>query len=482
MESVYESYTREELITTIISLKHELAQIKRMIYGTKSERFLPNDNFFQTTLDLAIEIKELAETQTQTISYTKEKKKSKHVPTGRLPIPSHIERKKIIVEPKEEIIGLKVIGEEVTEELEYTPGKFYVNQYIRKKYVREDNSGIIIAEMPSRPIEKCMAGPGLLASVVVDKYVDHLPLHRQLQRYTRSGMTIPPSTISNWVRATCRLLEPLYDTLKAKVLDQTYLQVDETTIKVQDKNLKGVTHRGYQWVYLAPEIRSVVFDYRLGRGREGPVEMLNGYMGYLQTDAYNAYEIFNTKEITHLYCMAHARRKFDESLANDPQRSSYMLEQMQKLYEVERMARENNYTAEKRLALRKETSIPLLAEIKQWLKDNVIEVLPKSSIGQAIAYCLSRWEKLCLYTNNGKLEIDNNLVENVIRPVALGRKNYLFAGSHDAAQRTAMLYSFTGTCKLNNVEPLQWLTQMLKELPDTKTTQLYKLLPGYIKK
>jgi transposase len=269
----------------------------------------------------------------------------------------------------------------------------------------------------------------------------------------------------------------LYDVLKKEVLSQDYLQADETPIAVMDKDKQGATHQGYHWVYHAPGIKMVLFDYRPGRGRDGPREILKNFRGHLQADGYNAYKIFDNKPITLLNCMAHARRKFEQALDNDKVRAEHVLQQMQKLYAIERKAREENHNHAQRYELRQVESVTVLQSLHDWFKENLRQVLPKSLIGEAISYSLGRWAKLSLYITDGKLEIDNNLVENVIRPVALGRKNYLFAGSHEAAQRSAMLYSFMGTCKLRGVEPLQWLKTTLTKLPDHKANRLHELLP-----
>ncbi len=462
---------------SILTLQQELAQLKRMIFGTKSERFVPSVAAEQSSFGFDVETLVAPPVVKQAISYTREKQNNNKVHTGRLPIPAHIERIKIEVAPEADVTGLKSIGEEITEELEYKAGSFYVNQYIRKKYAKPDGEGIIIGELPSRPIEKGIAGAGLLANIVIEKYVDHLPLHRQLQRFSRAGISIPPATISGWVHATCNLLQPLYDTLKGELLQAAYLQADETPIAVLDKNKEGSTHQGYNWVYHAPELKMVLFDYRQGRGRDGPKEILKNFKGHLQTDGYNAYEIFDNGRITLLHCMAHARRKFEQALDNDKERAEYVMKQLQQLYAIERKAKEGNYTHEQRYELRQTESVGILQSLHVWFRENIVQVLPKSLIGEAIAYSLGRWEKLMLYTTDGKLEIDNNLVENVIRPVALGRKNYLFAGNHDAAQRSAMLYSFMGTCKLRGVEPLQWMKNTLAKLPDHKANRLHELLP-----
>ncbi len=484
MKTAYENLSNNSLIATLIerdfsilTLQQELAQIKRMIFGAKSERFAPAVPVEQASLGFEMETAIAPALVKQEISYTREKQKSNKVHTGRLPIPAHIERIKIEVTPDVDVTGLTCIGEEVTEELEYKAGSFYVNQYIRKKYAKPDGEGIIIGALPTRPIEKGMAGAGLLASIIIEKYVDHLPLYRQIQRFKRAGMDIPSATISGWVHATCKLLQPLYDVLKQEVLSQDYLQADETTIAVMDKEKQGATHQGYLWVYHAPEIKMVLFDYRQGRGRDGPREILKDFRGHLQADGYNAYEIFDNERITLLHCMAHARRKFEQALDDDKVRAEYVLQQIQKVYAIERKVREENFTHTQRYELRQAESVAVLQSLHDWLKENLRQVLPKSLIGEAIAYSLGRWGKLSIYATDGKLEIDNNLVENVIRPVALGRKNYLFAGSHEAAQRSAMLYSFMGTCKLRDVEPLQWLKTTLTKLPDHKANRLHELLP-----
>jgi hypothetical protein len=329
-----------------------------------------------------------------------------------------------------------------------------------------------------RPIDKGIPGPGLLAQIIIDKYTDHLPVHRQIQRFGREGIKLSSSTLSDWIGGTCTLLEPLYDTLKANVLSSHYLQADETPIKVLDKDKKGTTHRGYHWVYHAPVERLVLFDYREGRGREGPQEILKDFTGHLQTDGYAVYQDFDKKStIKPFNCMAHARRKFDEAKDNDLVRASYALTEIQKVYAIERQAKNETLSTKQRQALRQERSLPILQALKDWMLENYKMVLPKSAIGQALHYSLERFDKLMLYTTDGKLEVDNNLIENAIRPVAIGRKNYLFAGSHNGARRAAMLYSFIGTCKINDVNPFEWLKNTLETIPQHPVNKLYELIP-----
>lgn len=472
----------EALYIEHINLRHELDQLKRLIYGSRHERFVPETPPEQLALGLKAEAKALDTLPTspiQTIEYNRATKAaSEKVQTGRMKLPADLPREQVILEPEEDVSGLRKIGEEITEELERIPGKLFVRQYVRPKYARPQGEGVVIADLPARPIDKGIAGPGLLAQIVIDKYTDHLPVHRQIQRFEREGIKLSSSTLTDWISGTCTLLEPLYDELKRQVLSTDYLQADETPIKVLDKDKKGTTHRGYHWVYHAPLKRMVLFDYREGRGREGPHECLRDFEGHLQTDGYAVYEDFDLRSnVTLLHCMAHARRKFDEAKDNDLARASYALTEIQKLYALERVAKSDGLSPEQRFMLRQEQSIPILAGLKTWMLENYKVVLPKSTIGQALHYSLERWNKLTLYTTNGKLEIDNNLVENAIRPVAIGRKNYLFAGSHNGARRAAMLYSFLGTCKINEVNPFEWLRDVLTLIPTSPVNRLSELLP-----
>jgi hypothetical protein len=330
------------------------------------------------------------------------------------------------------------------------------------------------------PLNKCIAGAGLLAQVIIDKYVDHLPLYRQMQRFERSGVKIPYSTLTDWVSGTAKLLTPLYEVHKKEVLSTHYLHADETPIKVLDKDKKGKTHRGYFWVYHSPVQRLVLFEYRMGRGREGPHEVLKDFTGYLQTDGYVVYDDFDKQApITLLHCMAHARRTFHESVDNDHLRATYALQQIQLLYDIERQAKEQQLGADQRKQLRQEQSVPILMHLKGWLKNNYVQVLPQSAIGKAIGYSLERWDKLMIYATDGQLDIDNNPVENSIRPVAIGRKNYLFCGSHEAAQRSAMLYSLVGSCKLHNINPSHWLKDVISRIPTHSMRNISQLLPHH---
>jgi transposase len=466
-----------ELEVENMFLKQELAQLKRMIFGSKSERHIGNDPS-QLSLGLDVELLEQPEKETEQITYTRDKTDSKKGSAIRLVLPSHLYREEHIIEPEEDITGARKIGEVVTEILEYTPGKFYVEKYVRPKYVFPKEERIVIGELPSFPIPRGNAGAGLLAHLLISKFVDHLPFYRQVQQFKRQDINIAESTISGWFTASCRLLEPLYERLVKRVRGSSYLMADETPIPVQTRDKPGSTHKGYHWVYYSPLDKLVCFDYRKGRGRDGPEEFLGSFRGMLQTDGYVAYDIYEKKDgITLFGCMAHARRKFEKAKDNDLKRAEHVLERMQKLYMIEREARENDLSFEQRKELRSEQSLPILNELEKWMKEQLPDILPKSSIGQAITYTLGLWNRLTRYIENGQVEIDNNLIENSIRPVALGRKNYLFAGSHEAAQQAAMIYSFLGTCKINNIEPLSWLKDVLQRIQDHSIQKLDELLP-----
>lgn len=480
IEAVNYKEKYEDIFIQYTQLRHELDQLKRLVFGSRHERFVPTTPQEQLALGLNIQVVESPVPSVETIAYTRKKKETtEKISTGRMKLPANLPREQVIIEPTEDVSGWIRIGEEITEELERIPGKLLVRQYVRPKYARPNGEGVVIGELPSRPIDKGIAGPGLLAQIIIDKYTDHLPVYRQVQRFEREGVKLPASTLTDWISATCTLLEPLYEVHRKLVLGSNYLQVDETPIKVLDKDKKGTTHRGYHWVYHAPQERLVLFDYREGRGREEPTECLKDFKGYLQTDGYVVYEDFANKPgITLLSCMAHARRKFDEAKDNDLARASHVLIEMQRLYALERQAKENELSGDELYQLRQQQAVPVLDNLKSWMMENYKAVLPKSIIGQAIYYSLQRWDKLSLYTTNSRLQIDNNLVENAIRPVAIGRKNYLFAGSHNGARRAAMLYSFLGTCKMNQVNPFDWLRNVLTRIPEYPVNKLELLLPN----
>ncbi len=471
------SKNNNELQLEVAYFKEELGKLKRLIFGSKRERHVLNQNPNQLTLDLGLPELTEVEEETEKITYTRKKVKKK-IGHGRNELPGHLTRHDIIIEPEEDTEGLLKIGEEITEELEYEPGKLFVNRYIRPKYADKENETVIIGSMPFRPIEKGIAGPGLLAQISISKFVDHLPLYRQLQQFKRQGVEIASSTIGDWVKGTYELLLPLYEKHKEEILKAKYLMIDETLIKVKDNQKKGSHHQGYYWVYYDPVNKRVFFDYREGRNREGPNQVLKNFKGYIQTDGYAGYnEVSARKDIVSIACMAHARRKFVDAKPHDKKRANEILELIRQLYMIERFARTARMDFNERHSLRQEHAKPLLSKIKTWLTEQIQQVLPSSSMGKAIQYMLGQWLRLEKYITNGMVEIDNNLVENAIRPVALGRKNYLFAGSHDGARRAALIYSLVATAKIQGVEPFKYLKEVIQKISDYPQKQIANLLP-----
>ena len=295
------------------------------------------------------------------------------------------------------------------------------------------------------------------------------------------GWNASQSTFSDWVNSCCILLEPLYNKLKQKVISSDYIQADESPIKVLDKDKFKSTHQGYQWVYRSPLHNLVLFNYRKGRGRAGPKEILENYQGFLQCDGYIVYDTIGLqKGITLVGCLVHARRKFFDAQDNDPKRAKHALELFGQIYAHEKQIKAR---AKQDLVLKQELRLkeiaPRLKQIKTWIEQENLKVLPKSAIGKAMAYYLNQYHKLEAVTLDARLELDNNLIENAIRPLALGRKNYLFAGSHNAAQNSAMLYSFFSSCKANDINPRQWLQYVLENIPDWNIQKLEQLLPNH---
>jgi len=480
--------SREELLKliqkqdTIISNQQDyITQLRRIAFGSKSERFIKEPI---NSDQLSIPFEELLKgdnklpekTVIETISYTRNRE-VKH--KGRNKLPENLPVREIIIEPDTDTTGLKKIGEERTEILEYSPSRFFKLVLVRPKYEKQNQDGVMIADMPSRPIERCLAGNNLLSSILVNKYVDHLPLYRQQQIFKRSGITIAPSTIDSWVKQLGDLLTPLYDSMVNVIKKDHYLQADETPIKVLDSQKKGKSHRGYYWVYHSPLKNIVVFDYKKGRNKDAPRKILDEFEGYLQTDGYQVYNQYRYKEVvTHLACWAHARRYFEKALDQDQSRAENAMLHIQKLYAIERDIM--NLSADKKKSVRLEKSLPIINDLGKWICNENKKVLPKSLIGKAFIYTVGLWDSLQAYLYNGDLHIDNNKIENSIRPNALGRKNYLFAGSHEGAQRSAMFYTFFGTCKMHNIDPFKWLSTVLDKIADHKITKLHELFPQNI--
>lgn len=457
------------------SLKHENAMLRKMIFGASSEKHKPTA-VDSNQLNMFAELDDQQEPIEQT-TQVKGYKKTKKTHPGRQPLPDHLPVEEIIIEPDQDTSEMIKIGEHVVEVLEFIPASLFRRRYIRPKYAKPDGSEVIIADMPDRPLPKSMAESGLLSYIITSKFIDHLPFYRQIERIKRDyKLTIPSSTLNDWFANTCALMEPLYNTLKQKVLDTTYLQADESPIKVMDNDKKGKTHQGYQWVYHNPLQKLILFDYRKGRGMHGPKNLLSSYSGVLQCDGYSVYDKIAKKgKITLAGCLAHVRRKYLEAKDSDHQLASFALDLFAQMYMYEKVAK----ASEDRHAYRKMHVLPLMYQLKAWIDEKSIIVLPKSPIGKAMRYTINQWTKLINIFSNGDIELDNNLIENKIRPLALGRKNYLFAGSHKGAERLAMMYSFFATCKANDVNPYQWLKSTLDKLPNTSIQNIESLLPIY---
>lgn len=480
---------KDQIITSlqlqVQSLQLQLAELKKIIFGSKGEKFIASAGMSVIQPDMFPDDKlaEQAVVKTTLIKSFEKKQTAlvvKH--PGRNPLPESLRREVIELLPEEDVSELKPVGTEVTERLEYQPGELFVKQFVRPEYIKPSADGLtakrVIAPLPAMPLEKSIAGPSLLTHLLVSKFVDHQPVYRQLEIFKRQNVNINYSTVSGWIKDAVALIETVYNLQCKEVLNSSYLNADETTIKVLDKDKKGTTHQGYYWVYYDTQRKLALFDYQPGRGALYPQAMLHSFKGYLQTDGYDAYETFDKIEgITTLCCWAHARRKFYEAKDYDHANAQKILEQIQQLYQIESQCREQNFTPEQVKDHRQQKAIPLLNTLEQSLKAVLTKTLPSSPLGKAVSYTLKRWHKLCVYTTNGILQIDNNLVENSIRPVALGRKNYLFAGSHERAQDAAMLYSLFATCRLHNINPEHWLNHLFENINSTPKENLHLLLP-----
>ena len=472
-------------------VEFQLAELQRLIFASRSERYVPGQGsapnqlqFDFGELDPVDQTVEGADGEgRQVVTY--ERKKGKH--PGRQAIPDHLPTEEVRIEPTEDVSDAEHIADTIVDTLDYTPASLIRRRYIFPRYVKtevdeqgQEQTVIIQSRMPGRALPKSIAEAGLLAHLIVSKFVYHLPFYRQIQQFDQLyQVKLSKSTVNDWFAGVCALLEPLYNRLKQKVLDSDYLQADESPIQVQDKNKSGKTHRGYQWVYHTPLEGLVLFDYQKGRGKNGPKTILADFSGKLQTDGYAVYDklVKGRTDIELVGCMAHARRYFFQAKDSAPEAET-ALAYFTQLYDLERNLRQDQADPELIQSMRQQKALPVLNTLFDWASKQQKQALPKSPFGKAIFYLLQRREKLLAYTHDGRLQIDNNLVENSIRPLALGRKNYLFAGSHDAAQRIAMMYSFFASCKKQQVNPYAWLKAVLERLPEHPVNKVDEFLPG----
>ena len=383
----------------------------------------------------------------------------------------------------------KEIGVETSLQYDYKPAEVFVIEHQRVKYACPCCEGqVVIAPKPPQPIERGLPGPGLLAQIIVDKYQDALPLYRSEARFERLGVTLPRSTMCDWMAAVAELLRPLYRELVKYVLASKVLHTDDTTVPVRDETQS--THRyGRLWDYIGDaEHAGVVFDYTPTHARDGPAAFLQGFKGFLQADAYGAYDgIYagSNGDIIEVACWAHARNKFRDAQATDPERALAAMAWIRKLYDVEDEAKAEIRQAGKTgadaaavfLRLRQEKSVPLLTSFGQWLQTQKDKLLPKSPITAAINYVRNQWQALYRYTTDGNLHIDNNISERTLKLIGIGRNNWLFVGSDQGGHTAAVHFSFTATCKHLDIGTFAYLRDVLTRLPTQPAERLEELLP-----
>ncbi len=484
--------------TQIFKLTDQLAWYRRRFWKSSSERFIPQDPNQRKIdfdgLNLLPEEEERAqEADKELLAYKRQRPQKEKKKAVRLPLSEDLRREEEVIEPEGKDESWVRIGQEITEVLEHKPGELYVRRIIRPKYAvkqaqqnTEEESSIHIASLPQMPLPRSNAGASLLAELLINKYQHHLPFYRQITMFKQIGVTLPASTINGWFQGSCDLLRALYQRLQEVVMESDYIQVDESTVPVVNSE-KHKTVKSYLWMVRSVMKNMVFFHYDKGsRARKVIVDLLHNFQGAIQTDGYQVYSIYEQKKgVLLLGCWAHARRKFEESLAEDKSGAEYALAQIGKLYQVETMATEQNMDDKQRAELRCRLAYPIMVAFEKWIMNYYPNVLPKGRIGTALSYTYSIFHRLSRYHLDGRYKIDNNLAENAIRPLALGRKNYLFCGNHDAAENAAIIYSLLGCCKAADVNPREWLTDVLTKIPtynNDYSLDLAELLPHNWKK
>jgi transposase len=459
--SLQEQLTKSQ--REIAALRHELDILCQRLFGKKSERVDPRQ--LKLALEqLANERGPLTEPVEMDSGETPVRGHTRRRPTGRRPLPAHLPRRRVEIDladvDKQCPCGhtRTRIGEDVSEKLEYEPASFVVIETVRPKYACPHcHEGVVEASPPPQAVEKSLAGEGLLAHVVVSKYVDHLPLYRLEGIFAREGIDLPRSTLCGWVADVATALTPIGDQLRREIVAADYLQTDDTTITVLDE--RGGSFKGRVWTYLDPLTNQVVFDATTTHERDGPAAFLVDYRGTLQADAYSGYDgLYQSGCVIEIGCWAHARRRFVEAFMLDTA-AALMIALIQQLYQVEHAAADLD--PEARRALRQEQSVPLLAKIDAERHALAQTVLPKSPLGDAVRYLTNQWAALQRFAEDGRLAIDNNRAENQLRLVAVGRKNWLFAGSFEGARRAALLYSLVQSSKLIGIPPFDYLKDVL---------------------
>jgi transposase len=502
--SLHQSFAEQE--EKLVEKQNELASFKskyenliEQIRLEKQRRFAPKseanlllqpDIFDEAGIDLSDEVKAQCGDEKDAIEIAAYTRKKHPV---RKPLPSDLPREVIVYDIAEcdKICGcgnhLVNIGQEMTEQLKYIPAQLSVVQHVRLKYAcKPCEANIKIAPMPALLLPKSMATPELVTQIIIAKYCDHIPLYRQEKIWNRLDIDLPRSSLCGWVLKTAELCEPLIKLLQKNIVAHDLVQADETTVQVMDEKDRPNTSKSYMWCYRGKinDQINIVYEYQETRGGTHAEAFLSGFKGFLQTDAYAGYNFVDKNaQIISVGCHAHARRPFAElvKIAGAPGLAHQAIAFYRKLYAIEDTARQNNLPAEARFKLRNEKSKPVLVEFKKWLDHHLTKTSENGKIGKAIRYCLSNWEKLNNYLNDGRIEIDNNLIENAIRPFAIGRKNWMFMGSPKGAKAGAIFYSLIETCKANHIEPNKYFCAMLHKIPFCTTNEDYqKLLPWNI--
>jgi transposase len=462
----------------IAHLEHQLDQLLKRYYGPRADRINPDQPllFDEPPPEPAAPPGEKA---------LESPSESRRTPGhGRKALPKNLRRETVVVDiPEAEKLAVGgdwvKIGEEVSEKLDFTPSSLFVRRIVRPKYVvrfAAKPDELKIAELPPEALPKSKAAPGLVADVVVSKCVDHLPLYRQEQRYARQGIELSRSTLCGWLAEAAEVLTPLHALLKTRVLSAKVVHTDDTPIPVQDASREHC-RTGRIWAYVSTG--GVVYHATEDRCRDGPLEFLRGFRGFLQCDAYAGYdELFRAArgDVVEVACWAHARRKFVEAEKTSSALAHEAVARIRQLYAVEHEAKDLGAPA--RAALRQQKARPLLDALKLWLDREQAQAVPKTPIAEALHYALNQWAALNVYVHDGDLAIDNNAAERAIKPFAIGRKNWMFFGSDRGGQAMATLASFTATCQLLKLNPWTWLRDTLTRLPVTLADQLATLLPA----
>jgi transposase len=401
-------------------------------------------------------------------------------PVRRMLAEDKLETQEIVLEPAEvqaQPEGWKKISEERTSQLDWVAPKIIKRVIIRPRYVKDER--FALAPLPPQPIEQGMVGPGLLTQILVSKYEHHQPLYRQEKMFRQQfGVDLSRKTMGGWVEQAAELFKPVYRSIRQDLVAGNYLQADETPIRYLDPDVKGKSQQGYLWTYSRPG-GDVLFEWRVSRSREGPEEFLKDFRGKLQTDGYGVYESLAKcrDDLTLVGCWAHVRRGFHEAMS-ESKVAAWFVGQMGQLYAVEKKLRAQKAGPRLRAALRVWQSRPVLARLRRAMELVRGKTLPQGLLGQAIDYALKRWPALTQFVEDGFLEIDNNLIENAIRPSALGKKNFLFFGHPEAGERSAVIYTLLGSCRRAGINPFDYLKDLLTRLPAAKIAEIQQFTPA----